>query len=95
MNYVISYYLRLYPGVDLSKNVIQLSQMGCKEMEKTVHDAQELLDTVSDLIVTIDDGEFIHHATEAIYKICGGVSNNQTGPNLVNFQKDILIIIRS
>lgn len=78
--------IRFYPDLVSRKNLIQLNQMGCKELETTLSDAKNLISVVATLINTIEDDEFIHHATEAIYKISGGVSDEEKCVSSVKIQ---------
>jgi hypothetical protein len=78
--------IRFYPELRSGNNAIQLNQLGCKELEKTLNDAKTLLSAVADLINTIEDDEFIHHATEAIFKISGGVSVEQKSVSSIKIQ---------
>ena len=60
--------------------------MSRKELEKTLDDAKNLLSVVASLINTVEDDEFIHHATEAIYKISGGIPVDQKCVTTVKIQ---------
>jgi hypothetical protein len=60
--------------------------MGCKELEITLQDARHLATTLSELIISLNDEDFIHHASEAIYKISGGVSVYHKRASVVKIQ---------
>lgn len=78
--------LRNFPGLKSKEKPPQLSELGCKDLDKTLNDTSKLLSVLGDIMTVITDEEFIHHNTAAIYRLSGGVDVSSFENNSVKIQ---------